>query len=852
MRKLRLLLVFFVYIVSLQLQAQGEEEVYQEKEMVRMSYSTPQIFKINNIRVEGVQFLDNATIIAITGLKPGDEISIPGDKLTKAIKSIWDQKLVGDVQIYVENVNGYNIDLVIKLKERPRLSSIIINGTKKSERKDMEERFGFIRGQVVSDALVKNATINLKKYFREKGFYNVKVESFRQKDLGDDNSVVLRFEVDKGKKVKIKNINIEGNQVLDDKKIKKKFKNTKEKNFLRIFKRSKYIADEFETDKAGLINYYHSLGYRDFEIVKDSAYNVSEKLINLDVVLDEGQQYFFRNISWTGNHVHSSAELDRILDIRKGDIYNQELLNTRLNFNPSGPDVSSLYLDDGYLFFSVNPVEVRVDGDSIDLEIRVFEGQQATINKVTVSGNSKTNDHVILREIRTLPGEKFSRADLIRTQREIAQLGYFDPEHIGIIPVPNPADGTVDIHYEVVEKPSDQLQLSGGWGGAAGFVGTLGLAFNNFSLRNIGNFKSWDPLPTGDGQRLSLRVQANGLQYQSYSISFTEPWLGGKKPISFSVSLARTVSRTLDADRRVTGFIKVNSVTLSLGKRLKWPDDYFTLSHSLSWNNYDINNYSRGTFFCTTCEANNFYYGFTIARNNIGTNPNFPTRGANVSLSTKFTPPYSLIDRSIEEKEVEEQFKMVEYYKFMFDNSWFFRLSGNTKKEYDLHTQKQERPLVLNLRFHMGFIGPYNNNLGVGPFERFQVGGDGLSGAGASYFLGTDIIGLRGYDNYSIVGADGNDGVVYDKFVMELRFPVITQGIATIYLLGFAEAGNNWSDPANFNPYEMYRSTGFGARIFMPAFGMLGVDWGYGLDNIPNRPGANGSQIHFVIGQQIR
>lgn len=832
-----------------------EDSTATESELIRLSYSAPQPFKIRSISVEGGNFLDRATIVAISGLKEGDEITIPGDQLTRAIKNIWKQKLVGDAKILISGVSGYNVDLLIKLKERPRLSELNINGIKKGERNDLKEKLNFVKGQVLSDPLEKNTRNQIERFFKEKGFYNVKIKTTKLKDLRNENHVSLNFDVTKGKKVKIRPFEIIGNEQVTDKKFKKKFKETKEKKGSRILKRSKFIQKDYDSDKELIAKYYNSLGYRDFRILSDSIYYNTPKTIGLRITVEEGNKYYFRNINWTGNHIHTADELNRILDIRKGDVYNQELMNSRLNFNPQGFDVSSLYMDDGYLFFSVTPVEVRIDGDSIDVEMRIFEGQQATINRIYISGNTKTNDHVLLREIRTLPGEKFSRADLIRTQREIGALGYFDPEQIGIVPQPNPADGTVDIHYSVVEKPSDQLQLSGGWGGYAGFVGTLGLAFNNFSLRNITNFKTWDPLPSGDGQRLSIRFQANGLQYQSYSLSFTEPWLGGKKPISFSVSLSRSISRfNRTGTNTFNSHIKVNSVTVSLGKRLKWPDDYFTMSHSISWNNYNLNNYNTGnsSLFCSTCEANNLYYGISLSRNNSGNNPQFPTHGAEITFSAKFTPPYSLLDRSIEKGSDTRKTTLVEYHKYMFDNSWYFRLTGNSKSDASTSAKKQEHPLVLNLRYHFGYLGSYNKNMTVGPFERFQVGGSGLSGAGTSYILGTDIIGLRGYSDGSVVGPDGNNGVLYNKMVAELRFPVITQGIATIYVLAFLEGGNNYSSTKNNNPFNVYRSSGVGARIFMPAFGMLGVDWGYGYDKIPYAPGAGGSHVHFIIGQQFR
>jgi outer membrane protein insertion porin family len=496
-------------------------------------------------------------------------------------------------------------------------------------------------------------------------------------------------------------------------------------------------------------------------------------------------------------------------------------------------------MDNGYLFFSVNPVEVRIEQDSIDLEMRIYEGAQAKISKVLISGNDRTSDHVILRELRTLPGDYFSRAELIRTQRELSQLGYFDPEQVNPVPMPNPADETVDIQWNLVERPSDQVELSGGWGGAFGFVGTLGLVFNNFSIRNIPHFDKWRPLPVGDGQRLSIRMQANGRRFQSYTFSFSEPWLGGRKPNNFGMNYSYSVQRTINQrTNEVFGSLKVQGVTLSLGRRVKWPDDYFTLSNSISYLNYDLFNYGQTLGFDTGV-SNNINFNTTLARNSID-NPMFPRSGSSISLSLALTPPYSLWnDLDFDTAEPAERYRWVEYHKWMFDAKFFTKLVGN---------------LVLSTRAHMGFIGSYNNKSEVGPFERFFVGGDGLTGQ--NFLLGNDIIGLRGYENNSIVPpADDNGiqgGTVYNKFVFELRYPLSLNPSATIYVTSFLEAGNNWSETNNFNPYDLYRSAGFGARIFMPAFGLLGVDWGYGFDVPPGGIGISGPQFHFSIGQQLR
>lgn len=824
------------------------------KDLIPLNYTAPSTYTIADITVSGSSHLDEQTIVSLSQLKIGDDITIPGQDISNAIKEIWEERLVGDVSISITKIEGGDIYLNIHLTERPRLSKMVIEGVRKSERTDLKEKFGLIRSQVISRSLRKNIEFQIQKYFEDKGFYSTQVTITDIPDTLLDNHFHLQVDIEKGKKVKIDQLVLNGASKVEEKKLRRKMKKTKQRAWWRVWARSKYIKTDYATDKEALIAYYNSQGMRDAKITKEKIYQTDNpKHINIELTIEEGEIYYFRDITWVGNYIHKDENLQKILGIKSGDVYNQELLDQRLNFNPTGPDISSIYLDNGYLFFSVNPVEVRVENDSIDIEMRIYEGNQATINEVYVNGNTKTSDHVILREIRTLPGQKFSRADLIRTQREIAQLGYFDPETINIIPKPNPVDGTVDIEYRVDEKPSDQLQLSGGWGGAVRFVGTLGLSFNNFSLRNIFNLPSWSPLPSGDGQRFSIRAQSNGPRYQSYQASFTEPWLGGRRPNSFTVSTNVSKISNVASDLSVNGFLKVSTVSLMLGRRLNWPDDYFTLTNSLSYSKYRLENYaSFANSLCETCDANNISFNTTLARNNTGDNPQYLTKGANVSLSATFTPPYSLLDRSIENLPEPEVYKWIEYHKWMFDYSRFIQLTGNKRKnQNDLYSSnKGKRHLVLNTRAHIGYIGTYNTKLGVGPFERFSLGGDGLSGF--NFLLGTDIIGLRGYDNNSITPTSGGGGRVFNKYVFELRYPLVTEGVATIFILTFLEAGNNWSSPSEFNPFALYRSAGVGARIFMPAFGMIGVDYGRGFDIVPGDPTAHEGQFHFTIGQQIR
>ncbi|MBU2915595.1 MULTISPECIES: BamA/OMP85 family outer membrane protein [Reichenbachiella] len=861
---------------------------------VRINYSNPKEYTIAEIQVVGAEYLDHIALTSISGLKVGDKVKIPGDDITQAIKKLWKQGLIGNVEIYATKVEGSNIYLTIELTERPRLSRFNFHGITKSEESDLREKINLIRGRVMTDAIIKNSELTVKKYFYEKGFLNTQVDIRYSQDSIISNSVMLDIDIEKNRKVKIRNVNFVGNENFPEMKLKGKMKNTGERprfkiagaliatgiNALKpkdkrvkikdeedtawysltkplinlvienvklnVFKSSKFVEEKYKEDKEALIAFYNSKGYRDAYIAEDTIVTIDENSVDIDIRIVPGQQYFFREITWTGNFIHDDRTLDQILGVERGDIYNMESLDKKLNYNPNGPDISSLYMDNGYLFFSVNPVEVKIEGDSIDVEMRIYEGAQATIRKVYVTGNDRTNDHVIMRELRTLPGQKFSRSELIRTQRELSQLGYFNPETVSPNPIPNPVDETVDIEWSLEERPSDQIELSGGWGGSFGFVGTLGLTFNNFSLRNLTHFDKWRPLPVGDGQKLSLRLQANGRQFQSYSISFSEPWLGGKKPKSFGVSYNYSVQRSLNPynRREILGSMQVTGVTVSLGQRLKWPDDYFTLSNAVSYTNYNLYRFGQSLGFDEgTGIANNFTFTTTLSRNSVDS-PMYPRNGSSISLSLALTPPYSLFnDIDYQSASNNDRYKWVEYHKWMFDAKYYMQLAGN---------------LVLSARAHMGYLGSYQSTTGIGPFERFQLGGDGLTGS--NFLLGNDIIGLRGYDNNSITPTEtvnGNvirGGTLYNKFVFELRYPVSLNPSATIYVLSFAEAGNNWLDFTEYNPNNLYTSAGAGVRIFMPAFGLLGIDWGYGFDPDPSNPNgsASGGQIHFSIGQTLR
>ncbi|QHL88396.1 outer membrane protein assembly factor BamA [Nibribacter ruber] len=805
-----------------------------------LDYSNPKRYVIGGITVSGAKFLDPNTLISLTGLDVGDEITVPGEDIGFAIQKLWDQGILGGVDVRATNIEGNKIYLDFFLTERPRLSRFEFSGASKSQAEDLTEQISLSKGRVVTDALLNSTRTAVEKFYQEKGYLNAQATIKQSPDSVIANSVALDIQINKGEKVRIGELIIEGNEAIKDSKLKKKLKNTKEKKFYKLFTGGKFQQAEFEEDKKALIDYYNTQGYRDATIVSDSIYKISDDRIGIKIVVDEGNKYFYRNITWSGNYLYDDAFLSRVLGLQKGDVYNKEELDKRLNYNPNETDVTSLYMDDGYLFFQIEPVEVAVEGDSIDIEMRLSEGSQAKINSIAVSGNTKTSDHVILRELRTLPGQNFSRAALIRSQREIAALGYFDPEKIGMNPIPNPANGTVDIQYSVEERPNDQITLSGGWGGGLGAVGTVGLVLNNFSLRKAGNLKHWRPVPSGDGQRLALNIQANGKRYQSYSLSFTEPWLGGRRPNSLTVSLSKSIQRFSEYDefnQLRDAYIDINGVSVNLGRRLRWPDDYFTLSNSVSFYRYNMSNGAsifRGYPEADSIkDANNFSFITAFSRNSID-NPTFTRSGAALSLTATLTPPYSLF------KGRTNSFQWIEFHKWMLDASWFHNLAGN---------------LVLNTRAHFGFIGTYSSKGTIGPFERFKLGGAGLGGG--SYIVATDYVGLRGYEDESITplsanGAVSAGGVAFNKYVAELRYLVSPNPAATVYVLGFAEAGNNFPSLRTYDPFKLYRSVGVGARVFMAAFGLLGFDYGWGLDTVPGLPNANGGQFHFMIGQQIR
>ncbi|MFN8165703.1 MAG: outer membrane protein assembly factor BamA [Bacteroidia bacterium] len=804
---------------------------------LEVDYGNPKTYHIGGVLVTGTQYLDQNVLINISGLSVGDSLDIPGDKISTAIQNLWKQGLFSDIRILVSKVEGNIVFFEIKVQERPRLSNFrFTGGVSKSDADKIREKRLIESGKVVTENTLSNVKNVVRNFYVEKGYLNAAVTIREVRDSATSNFEQLVIDVDKKNRIKIHDINFYGNENITASKLRRAMKDSKRKRWYKIFTSSKYLEDKYEDDKKKILDKYTEKGFRDVKIVSDSVYRHDDKTVNIDIHIDEGHKYFFRNITWVGNTKYSSKTLDAVLGIKKGDIYNQSVLDQRLFMSQNGNDVSSLYMDDGYLFFNVTPVETSVTNDSIDIEMRIYEGKQARINKVTVVGNVKTNDRVIMREIRTKPGQLFSRADIIRTQRELAQLGYFDQEKLGVNPKPNPADGTVDIEYTVEEKPSDQLELSGGYG-ANQLVGTLGLSFNNFSAKHIFDPSYYTPLPSGDGQRVSIRAQTNGKYYQSYNASFTEPWLGGKKPNSLSVSIFHSIqSNGVAKSEPNRQSIVIDGASVGLGKRLKWPDDYFTIYHEVSYQYYTLQNYG-GTFLFSNGNSNNLSFQESISRNSIDA-PIYPRSGSQLSLTLQFTPPYSLFN-SIDYKTATDaqRYKFIEYHKWKFSSSWFTKLVGD---------------LVLNTKIQYGFLGVYNHEVGASPFERFYLGGDGLSG----YSLdGREIIALRGYSNNSVTptNALGSTigGTIFDKYTLELRYPLSLNPSATIYLLTFAEGGNTWLKFNEFNPFSAKRSFGAGIRIYLPVFGLLGLDYGVGLDKIPNQPAASGGQFHFSIGQQF-
>lgn len=864
----------------------------------------PKRYTIAEVKVTGTQYFDPNLVTSISGLNVGDEVRIPGgDNFAKAIEKLWGQNLFADIEVYITKVEGDRIWVEIAAVERPRMSKLIFRGVKKAEATDLKEKVGITASQVVTEARKQNAIEAIQKFYIEKGFQGASVVVQERPDTAYTNGVDLIFIVTKGGKVRVNDIMFTGNENVNDLKLKKQMKGTKEKSRLslfaaddkgpygqkqrisfkefmstysflsptktldyldpyfrfKIFSSAKFNEKKYREDKEKILAYYNSQGYRDAVIEDDTVFYNAKGNLNVALKVNEGRKYYFGDIAWRGNTKYSDSLLSVILGIKKGDVYNLETLNKRLGkeltADGGGGDVSSLYSDNGYLFFRVDPVETSVYNDTIDHEIRITEGPQATIKRVTIAGNDKTKEHVIRRELRTLPGEKFSRELLIRSNREIANLGYFNQEKIGINPLPNPDDGTVDIAYTVEEKSSDQLELSAGWGGGIGLTGTVGVVFNNFSIKNIFRKSSWSPLPSGDGQKLSIRFQSNGRYFRSTNFSFTEPWLGGKKRNSFTVSLYSSkyanawdpyTYRYTNA-RADSSYLRAMGATISLGKQLKWPDDYFTLVYALNFTQYKLKNYPGFFAGLSTATSNIVNLKLTLSRSSIN-QPIFPTGGSNFMISGAFTPPYSAF-RNTANIKTEDKYKLVEYHKWRVNGEWYVPLGRPGGED-------KNRQFVLKFAAKYGFIGRYNKNLDISPFERFQVGDAGLTNNFG--ILGYDIIAHRGYPVYDnsdpTINPDQQSTnkffTIFNKYTMELRYPFSTNPSSTIYGLAFFEAANGWYEFKDWNPFRLRRSVGLGARFFLPMFGLLGFDYGLGLDRlaVPGATFKDATRFTFMLG----
>lgn len=870
----------------------------------RFSLGNPKQYVISGIRVSGTKYLDKNLLISISGISVGDRVILPGDGLAKVINNLWSQHLFSNVQILIDRIDADKIYLNLHVTERPRLAHFYFRGISKTESSDLKGKTDLHSGSVVTENMKINALLAIRKYYEGKGFRSVQIATQEHTDTGTmRNAVDLLFYIRKGRKVKINQINFTGNAHVPASRLKARMKGTKEnsrltlhnsydpslynprrytlkeylrgRGFLSVTKTkaflepyfrlslasAKFDQTKYQQDKDKIISYYNSLGYRDAVIRKDTVYPSRDGNLDIDLLLNEGHKYYFGNIVWQGNTKYSDSLLNLILNIRKGDPYNLDLFDKRLGVTPSaqGNDISSLYLDDGYLFFHIDPIETSVYYDTIDYQIRITEGAQANINRVPITGNDKTNEHVVRRELRTIPGDKFSRALIIRSQREIAQLGMFDPQKVDPQVQPNPDDGTVDVGWSVVEKPSDQLELSAGWGGYIGLTGTIGLSFNNFSLGQIFHRKAWAPLPSGDGEKLSLRYQSNGKFYHSYNFSFTEPWLGGKKRNEFTVNLYNSfISNGIynpyigvfggSAD---SSYLRSSGFSVDLGKTLKWPDDYFTLTYGLNYVNYTLKNYQ---FFygnpLNNGHINEISLKLSLARSSVNA-PIYPSSGSSFVLSGEFTPPYSLFETPdvYNAKTLSDKFKFIEYQKYRFDANWYVPLGkphGSDHKQFVLKTAAK-----------FGFLAKYNSQALLSPFERFELGGDGLS----NYAIyGKEIISQRGYEVYYSSNPKNNATTqpasyqgftIFNKFTVELRYPITLQPNSTIFGLIFFDAANGYNGFQDYNPFRLRRDVGVGMRFYLPMFGLLGFDYGVGLDRLtPGNGLKNATKFSFMLGYE--
>ena len=788
-------------------------------------------YTIAGIEVEGTKYLQAPPIIRTTGLYVGQEISVPGPEITAAIEKLWEQGMFADAKISASKIEGDNIYLTISIIERARLNTVSIIGVKKSQQNDIKDLLDLKSHMQITENQKDMAIKKIRDYYDEKGYRNASIRLEEKNDSTSFNTSNILIYIDKNERVKIDDIVFSGNEALTDKKLRRTMKKTKKKAWY-ILKKSKYIAKDYETDKKAIIEKYKKQGYRDAKITKDTVYALDSTLLHIDINIDEGKKYYFGNISWLGNTIYTTELLNKILAIDKGDVYDESRLQEKI-FGLEG--ISSLYLDNGYLFFNADPVELGSNSDSIDIQIRIYEGQQAVINNISVVGNTKTNDHVIYREIRTRPGELFSRSDIIRTQRELAMLGYFDPETMEVNPQPNPMDGTVDIEYVLKERSTDQIELSFGWSGSY-LLGSVRLILNNFSLKNTLKREYWRPIPSGDGQSLSLSISANTRYYQYYNFSFTEPWFGGKKPNALTISAYYSIRANGYArSSEYYGNWRTLGLSVGLQRDLKIPDDYFTLYNDISIKRYKLNNYNLylPASLPDSLISHSITFGTTLARNSID-QPLYPRRGSSFALRLELTPPYSLFrDNPDADISDEERYKWIEYHKWTFKSKMYTQIIGD---------------LVLETRIDFGFVGYYNKNFKT-PFERFDIGGDGLSNV---YYYGTDFVPMRGYDASALTPEDEGGAFLYDKFSMELRYPLALKQETTIYVLAFAEAANAWMEFKDFNPFDIKRSAGGGIRLFIPMMGLLGFDMGYGFDKIAGKSDdVRGWQPTFVLGQQF-
>lgn len=811
---------------------------------------------LDSISVRGIKTFNSQTVISYSGLRKGQEISLPGEEVSAVISKLWGLDLFSDINFYVTKVENNSVSVEIDIEELPTLTDVKINGLKKGSVESLIKDTELTAGKKLSESFLTNTKNYIVNKYKKEGFLDTKVSLNTIKDTVGTNSYKMVVNVDKGSRIKIKDIEFVGNEVFKGNKLRSQLKNTKVKNPVRFWKRSKFIDNDFKDDLSDLIDFYKEEGYRDARILTDSLIRNEDNsnTVDLQLEIEEGNKYYFGTIDFIGNTVYSNAILQQVLGLKKGDVYNGVLLKKRIadTSKPDGNDITNLYQNNGYLFSNINAVEVSAVEDTINFEIRITEGKLANFNKIVVEGNTKTNDHVIYRELRTKPGELYSKDKLVRTVREVGQLGFFDAEQINPqIENVDPNSGTIDVRFDLVESGASQIELQGGYG-QGGFIGTLGLSFNNFSMRNIFDRTKYRPLPMGDGQTLALRLQASQF-YNTYSFSFSEPWLGGQQPVQFSTSLQHTIQYRYDfftglADKDQS--FQISGATLGLAKRLRVPDDFFQLSQSISYQYYNLINYYTGLFTFGDGAANNLAYTINLTRNNTRINPIFPTGGSTFSISGKFTPPYSLfsgtdytslgdlpefqdeLGNPDVEKIDQEKFRWLEFYKIKFNGTWY--------------TPIYEK-LVLKTQADFGFIGAYNLSRGNIPFERFFLGGDGM----VSYALdGRETIALRGYPNQSLSSRDGS--VIYNKFSLELRYPITLKPSASIYALTFLEAGKGYDTFREFNPFVSKRSAGAGVRIFMPAFGLLGIDFGYGFDNVnSNLSTPNGWETHFVIGQRF-